>query len=700
MRQLERALEALGRDDRAALIRALSRVGDNQRARTLSEATFARRLARRQPETAQSWGGPSHPTPSPNLWGELASLRGEPGARAAGPWLEESLRSHLESMRAELSTAARGNGCGARRRARRGSTMSKRYARAAGLAALLGVTVLAIAGSGTSLATSGKAARQSAPAASTGAPVPFDPSHKGGTLTMLWNGVGSSIDPGIDYDSNWQFLVMDYDGLLAWKRVSGADGNTLVPDLATSIPKPTNGGKSYAFTLRKGILFSNGKKVTASDVKSTFLRQFRIPGPVPSFYQSLVGGTACIKAPKACTLNKGIIVNDATGAVTFKLVTPDPDFLSKLAIPFAYIVPKGSPLKDSGTTALPGTGPYTISKYTPNQEIDFVRNTHFKEWSHDAQPQGYPDKIVLKIGLTTEDETTQVLNGQADWMQDEPPADRLQEVASKAPKQIFLHPTPQMYHMALNVRVPPFNDVRVRQALNYATDRKAIQTIWGGPKLAAITCQVLPPNFPGYKPYCPYTKNPGTTWSAPDMNKAKALIAASGTKGQKVTLILTPDSQTKSIGAYYVSLLNQLGYKAGSKTLASAVQYPYVQDSRNKVQISFSYWRPDYEAPSNFLDVAFGCAGFHPASTASPNLPEYCEKVMNARVKAALKTQLTDVDAANVKWAAIDKGVTNAAPIVALFVQNRLDFVSKRVGNYQASPSVVGDFMIDQAWVK
>ena len=329
-----------------------------------------------------------------------------------------------------------------------------------------------------------------------------------------------------------------------------------------------------------------------------------------------------------------------------------------------------------------------------------MRNTHFKEWSHEAQPQGYPDRIVLKIGLTTEDETTQVLNGQADWMQDEPPADRLQDVASKAPKQIFLHPTPQMYHMALNVRVPPFDNVKVRQALNYATDRRAIQTIWGGPKLAAITCQVLPPNFPGYKPYCPYTARPGSTWSAPDMAKAKALVAASGTQGQKVTLILTPDSQTKSIGAYYVSLLDQLGYKADIKILASAVQYPFVENSKNKVQISFSYWRPDYAAPSNFLDVAFGCAGFHPNSSASPNLPEYCDPATDKLVKAALKKQLTNVKAANVLWAAIDRRVTDAAPIVALFVQNRLDFVSKRVGNYQASPSVVGDFMIDQAWVK
>ena len=99
---LQRALEAYGRGARAATLRALARVGDNAHARTLSQTTFARRLERQQPETAAGWGGRSHPTPSPNLWCELASLRGEPGARPVGPWLEESLRTHLKSMRAEL----------------------------------------------------------------------------------------------------------------------------------------------------------------------------------------------------------------------------------------------------------------------------------------------------------------------------------------------------------------------------------------------------------------------------------------------------------------------------------------------------------------------------------------------------------------------------------------------------------------------
>jgi peptide/nickel transport system substrate-binding protein len=224
--------------------------------------------------------------------------------------------------------------------------------------------------------------------------------------------------------------------------------------------------------------------------------------------------------------------------------------------------------------------------------------------------------------------------------------------------------------------------------------------LWGGKSLGRITCQVLPPNFPGYSPYCPYTQNPGTQWSAPDMAKAQQLIDASGTKGQKVTIIATPDETSKAIDLYFVSLLRKLGYDAGLKTLNSSVQYSYVQDSRNKAQLSFSYWYPDYTSASNFMTTVVGCDGFHPNSTSSPNLSEFCDKGIQAQTEQALTTAQTDQDKANQMWAQVDKATTDQAPLVALFVANRLDFVSKRLGNFEFNPSVTGNFMIDQAWVK
>jgi peptide/nickel transport system substrate-binding protein len=527
--------------------------------------------------------------------------------------------------------------------------------------------------------------------------------HRGGTLVLDWNGIGSSIDTAVDYDQNWGILYMVYDGLVTWKKVGGSAGNTLVPDLATALPTPTDGGKTYTFTLRKGIKYSNGAPVKASDFLRAIEREFTVPGPVGSFYQGIVGGDACAKAPKTCDLSKGIVANDAAGTVTFHLTGPDPDFVQKLALPFAYAVPANTPDKEVGpSNPLPATGPYMFDHYTPNQEILLVRNPHFHEWSKDAQPNGYPDQIQIKLSLTTEAEVTQIEQGQADWMYDQPPNDRLNEIATKYEKQVHLNPVPQVFHMALNTRVAPFNDVRVRQAVNYATDRNAIVKAWGGPKLATPTCQILPPDFPGYEPYCPYTTNPGDgKWHGPDMAKARQLIDASGTKGQKIAVICTPDEASKSVCLYFVSLFKQLGYDSSIKVLSAAVEYPYTQDSSNKAQISFSYWYPDYPSGADWFDVVVGCNGFHPNSTASANLSEFCEPKIQAMTEKAIKTSVTDPAAANQQWAAIDKATTDQAPWIALFLPRHVDFLSSRVGNYIFDPNVlVGGPLLDQLWVK
>jgi peptide/nickel transport system substrate-binding protein len=527
--------------------------------------------------------------------------------------------------------------------------------------------------------------------------------HMGGTMVLAWNGIGSSIDPAVDYDQNWTLLNLIYDGLLTWKKVGGSDGNTLVPDLAQQIPQATDGGKTYVFHLRPGIAYSNGTPVKASDFLRAIEREFTVPGPVGSFYQGIVGGDACAKTPKSCDLSKGIVADDAAGTVTFHLTAPDPDFLQKLALPFGYAVPSNTPDKEVGpSNPLPATGPYMIDHYTPNQEILLVRNPKFHEWSKDAQPQGYPDKIEIRLSLTSEAEVTMVEQGQADWMYDQPPSDRLNEIATQYTNQVHLNPVPQVFHMALNTRVAPFDNVKVRQGLNYATDRAAVIKAWGGPQVATPTCQILPPDFPGYEAYCPYTTNPGDgTWHGPDMAKAQQLIAESGTKGEKVAVICTPDEASKAICLYFVSLLKQLGYDSSIKVLSAAVEYPYVQDSSNKAQISFSYWYPDYPSGADWFDVVVGCNGFHANSTASANLSEFCDPTIQKMTEKAIQTSVTDQAAANEQWKAVDKATTDQAPWVSLFLPKHIDFVSSRVGNYIFDPNVlVGGILIDQAWVK
>jgi peptide/nickel transport system substrate-binding protein len=532
------------------------------------------------------------------------------------------------------------------------------------------------------------------------APQGHQAAHDGGTLKLTYQGAPGSMDPHINYTlQGWQLEQATQDGLVNFKKAQGTAAYTVVPDLAVAIPKPTNGGKTWVFKLRPGIKFSNGQVLKASDVLASFQRIFKIHGPTAaSFYGSIVGAAACLKAAATCTLKGGVLANDAKGTVTFNLTKPDGEWLQQLAVPLASILPAATPPKDQGTKPVPGTGPYMIKSYDPNHQIVLVRNPHFKQWSADAQPAGYPDQITQRFDLTGEAAVTQIENGQADWIGFSIPSDRLGEIATKYPKQLFLNQLTAMWYVPMNTRLAPFNNLKARQAVNYAVDRGAAVRLFGGAKLGTPSCQILPAGFPGHVDYCPYTKNPGKTWSAPDLAKAKALVKASGTAGQKVALVVQDDAADKAIGTYLQSLLNQLGWKASLKVLAVNIQFTYIQNTKNHVQISLSQWYQDYPAASDFLNVLFGCASFRPGSDTSINIAGFCDKPIQAQMDKAEALGATDSTGANKLWAQIDKKVTDASAAAVLFAPKNTDFVSKRVGNFVFSAQYY--MLLDQAWVQ
>src|SRR5215471_16916752 len=414
------------------------------------------------------------------------------------------------------------------------------------------LTALALAGAGCS--------SKSAPSSGPSSPAT---GHKGGIYTILAFSNFGTADPAQNYTlEEWQLLYDTHDGLVQFQRVGGAAGNKLVPDLATAVPAPTNGGKTYFFHIRRGIKFSNGQVMKPSDFVTTFERQFTVPGPT-SFYAGIVGADKC--STKGCDLSQGVVADDSAYTLTINLTAADPEFLDKLALPFAYVVPASTSKKLTGNNVPPGTGPYMWQSYNPDTEAVLVRNPYFHVWSSAAQPAGYPDKIVEKYGQTISDEVTSVENNQADQVfeGDVIPSDRLNELNSpKYAKQVHVNPLTSTWYFALNTRRPPFNNLQARQAINYAADRAAYVKIGGGPSLAVPTCQILPPNFPGYQPYCPYTAGTDhTKWTAPDLTKAKQLVQQSGTAGMKVVVNGTNDQVGKALVEQMVSDLNAIGYK-------------------------------------------------------------------------------------------------------------------------------------------
>ena len=523
----------------------------------------------------------------------------------------------------------------------------------------------------------------------------------GGTFTILANSSFGVADPAQNYTlEEWQLLIDTHDGLVAFARVGGLPGTKLVPDLATSLPAPTNGGKTYTFRIRRGIKFANGQVLKPSDFLTTFERQFTVPGPT-TFYNGLVGASAC--STKHCDLSKGVVADDTAYTLTLNLTAPDPELLDQLALPFAFAVPSGTPMKLTGNTVPPGTGPYMWQTYNPNAQAVLVRNPYFRGWNAAAQPPGYPDRIVEKYGLQVSEEVTEVENGQANevWDGDQIPSDRLAELNSpKFANQVHVNALTADWYFALNTRRPPFNNLLARQAINYAANRAAYVKIAGGPSLAVPTCQVLPPQFPAYTPYCPYTAGTDhTRWTGPDLSKARPLVQQSGTAGTKVVVNGTNDEVGKSLVAQMVADLDAIGYKASSQLLTMSIQYPFIQNSSNagKWNVAWSAWYQDYPAPSDFLNVLLGCGSIHPNSDASPNIAEYCSQPTQTRIDQARTLGQTDPTAANQLWTQVDRADTDAAPWVDLYNPKQIDVLSSNVHGYQWNPQWY--ILIDQLWL-
>jgi YVTN family beta-propeller protein len=530
--------------------------------------------------------------------------------------------------------------------------------------------------------------------------------HRGGTLVLRADRPkqGDFVDHIDVALSNYTYvsplLRMTGDGLTAFNQVSDPAGAQLVPDLATSLPTPTDGGKTYTFLLRSGIRYSTGKPVRATDFRSTFERDFALGSPT-SYYDELVGGAQCQKHPKRCDLSRGIIADDVARTVTFHLIRPDPAFLYRLAASFAYVLPSGTPRREARTHPLPATGPYMIATYRPRKLLRFVRNPFFHEWSRAAQPDGYPDRIDIRIAGTADDAIRDVVDGKADvvWLSEPFTPKQVSRLEVRYASQIHSAPSPNLQALFLNTRVPPFNRLDARKAINLAVDRAAAANAWGGPSVAQPTCQILPPNFPDYSPYCPYTAgsmNSGT-WTAPDLTKAKALVARSGTRGMKVTLWAW--SQAKGFNKVARKVLHSLGYRVAVKPVVGNKYWDVVGDARNRAQIGFDGWSGGYPAPAAFLVELFSCPGSLVGSPNSLDSSQFCDPRIDRQMRKAQAEQRSDPTGSRALWQLVDREITDAAPWVPLIASKNVSVLSKRVGNYQYSPAAVA-MLIDQLWVR
>ena len=504
--------------------------------------------------------------------------------------------------------------------------------------------------------------------------------HRGGTLRIAVAPLAASIDPqsGAAWLAQpWATFAMTNDGLLGLKRAPGPEGNTVVADLAQFIPTPTDGGRTYTFQLRGHVRYSTGALVRASDVRYGIERSFTVnPGLTDFdlggiFFSDIVGAKRCDHRAR-CDLSSGIVTDDASGRITFHLQHPDPDFLAKLAMPIAVAVPPGVSHRDSRTHPLPATGSYEISQYKPGQGAILIRNPYFRQWSRDAQPAGYPDRIVFRVYGSIDTAIAAVEHGSADLLYGiqstgqgawSPSSSAMRELATRYATQI--HPAIVSGTEVLGIPGWLAKDRLGRLAISDALDRRKISVLLGGPLLAQPTCQLLPPNFPGYRPYCPYTIDPGHhSWSAPDPTKAEQLARRSRNYGRTIVV-----QSPSPLGAYLVHLLDMLGYKA------------HFQTNQDQPAIGVIDFLEDYPGAADFIQL-------------------YAPPFLQHQVRLALAQQLRTPYAGTLAWATVDRRLTDYAAPLFIATDRTPGLVSHRVGNYTTAPGPGNSPVIDQLWVR
>ena len=534
---------------------------------------------------------------------------------------------------------------------------------------------------------------------------PSASAHRGGTLSIAsTDELVNSLDPALNVVDTevGKILSITNDGLLAFRKVPGADGSTLVPDLAASLPVVSPDGLTYSFVLREDLRYSTGEPIRPEDFRHALERTLVVNSGEATFdsqFSSLVGAEACITEPSTCDLSRAIVVDDRT--VTFRLATPDPDLPFKLAQPPAYPVPASVPAEDQGFDAVPATGPYMFAPGASSDAITLVRNPEFQEWSGAAQPDGFVDEISWVFDQKAASAFDAVAAGGVDLLTGQVRPEDLRELELEHPDRIVRAPLPYAFNLVFEVRVPPFDDARVRQALSFALDRALLAKIHGGANEHRVTCQIFPPNIQGYEPFCPYTiGTESDVWSAPNLDRARALIEDAGAAGQELTVWASSeyfgDPRDVEVMRKVTRVLEELElrprlYVVDADKYAAGTGWP-AGTSPVGPNLFHTYWAPTtpYGA-GGYIDDSFRC-GF------AASAPAMCTEELEAEIATAQELQATDPAAAYAAWTQIEHGLVEDAVWAPLTNLIATSVVSERTENVQIHPQL--GILLSRIWVQ
>lgn len=370
----------------------------------------------------------------------------------------------------------------------------------------------------------------------------------------------NSLDPAVG--DTPEALAADwlaYTPLLTFEHADGPPGTQLVPGLAQTLPSIAGGGTVYTFDLIKGLRYSNGLPVRASDFAWAAERAIRLWPAASRLITSHIVGAAAFAARHAQTIS-GITTNDATGQITIRLTAAYGAFEDVLALPVLAPVPAGTPLTDQQLPP-PGIGPYRIANLVPGRSFALLRTPDWQGEGVQSVPAGHLDINVRITGDAAQDARS-VLDDDADVLgsSDRIPASLLGAITRRASGRFFGRTMGATSLVFMDVTRKPFSSQLAREAVRAGLDQRRIAQV--APGMFTAGCYLLPPTVFGR----PQASCPDGTQKGGNLTLARALARQSGMTGAPVLVSSgaatgggSPVSQWM---AYYTSLLNQLGFNA------------------------------------------------------------------------------------------------------------------------------------------
>jgi peptide/nickel transport system substrate-binding protein len=498
----------------------------------------------------------------------------------------------------------------------------------------------------------------------------------GGTLKFMLNTDTDYNDPALAYyQISWQIEYATCLKLLNFPDEEGDAGGEIIPEAAEAMPEVSADGLTYTFTIKDGFKFSppSTETVTADTFAFVINRDLNpeMQSPSTGFISDIEGAEQVIAGDaKEAT---GVTADGNT--LTIKLTKVAPDFLSRITMPFFCAIPTDTPVNPKGERTVPSAGPYYIDSWTPSRALTVKKNPNYT-----GDREALVDQIDYEIGVDLDQGALQVKQGQLDYMADGPPPAQMAQLiqqygedspaAAEGKQQLFLTPILAVRYIAINNARQPFDNVKLRQAINFAIDRPAIIRTRGAGS-GEPSDQILPPLMLGYKDEDVYPLD------GPDLEQAQALMDESGVQTPLKAVLYTANTSPGPEQAQVIQQnLGEIGIEVSIKQYERAVQFTKTGTKGEPFDMSVEGWFADYPDPFDFVNVLLD--GDNIQESGNVNFAYFDDPAFNKKMDDAA---VLEGDERYATYGDLDIEITrDGAPWASYMNDLQQDFFSARVG--------------------